>query len=154
MLDRVELRHAQGLRALQDGSEWPGSALNSRLSKLLRRPLLFAGLLLVWSGECQPSASGSTAAPENCVGRPPSTIDACSLSECGSLCGVSNAGREGSSSQGAWARIPDFIGAGCREKERTQSPSLSFRPGLRSYPQRRSVLCSLAYASALSYGSY
>lgn len=132
LLDRAELRHPQGLRALQDGPEWPGSKLACRLSKLLRRPLLSAGLLLVWSGECQPSAAGSTAAPESCVGRHPSTIDSCSLSECGSLCVVSNAGRVGSSSQGAWARIPDFIGAGCRERERTQSSSLSFRPGLRS----------------------
>lgn len=48
LLDKAELRHPAGAKALLNWSGWPVSWSLGTNPKVLRRPLLFARLLPVW----------------------------------------------------------------------------------------------------------
>lgn len=68
LLDKAELRHPAGAKALLNWSGWPVSWSLGTNPKLLRRPLLFASSSL--SGKSQPSTSESIRVLERCLGRP------------------------------------------------------------------------------------
>lgn len=123
LLDEAEPRHTAGTQILLDWSGWPVSWHLHRDPKVLRRPLLFAGLLPVWQ-EPTFNLREPYSARELSWQKLDELFTLSLLSECRRLCGMYNAGHVQGTSPDAWARILDLMGAGCKERAKPSIPTL------------------------------
>lgn len=116
------MKLSRGTAEAQALLNWSGQPVNSHLDrdpKLLRRPLLLAGLLPLWQ-EPAFNLRAHYSARELSWQTLDELFTLPLLSECRLLCAVSNAGHVQGPLQDAWARILDLMVVGCRERGKTQ----------------------------------
>lgn len=111
-LDEVEPWPIAEAQALLDWSEQSVSWHLTEIPKLLRRPLLFPGLLPLWQGPTF-NLREHYSAGELSWQTSDELFTLSLLSECRLLCGVSNSGHVWDTSQGAWDRILGLMVVGC-----------------------------------------